>query len=116
MGHSGRRRTLKATMLRRQENVMKRRHKICLGIAVGLLLLGLLGLTEWGQNLLRGVAPVNETPFQADDRYMGAGLAPIIYCVVASILLFAYVSLSLLWMRLRLRSSSSNAKVRDGND
>lgn len=78
---------------------MRTRHKICLGIALGLLILGLIGVTEPAQVLLRGTAPPNETPFQADDRYMGAGLAPIAYCILPSLILFLYVGLSLLWKK-----------------
>jgi hypothetical protein len=81
--------------------IMRTRDKICLGIALGLLILGLIGVTEPAQVLLRGTAPPNETPFQADDRYMGAGFAPIVCCMIPSLLLFLYVGVSLLWKRFR---------------
>ena len=91
---------------------MHTRHKICLEIAVGLLTMGLIGLTEPAQSLLRGTMPPNETPFQADDRYMGAGLLPFITCFFPSLLLYLYVVFSLLWIKLRGRLSSSKALER----
>jgi len=53
---------------------MKARQKIDLGLAAALLLLGFLGLTDTAQQWLRGSGRPNETGFERDARYVGAGL------------------------------------------
>ena len=67
---------------------LKLRHKILLCVILVLILLCMAGETDRGQQILSGKAPANETHFDEDDRYMGAALAPIVYCLIpAGILL-----------------------------
>jgi len=66
---------------------MKTRQKVMLGLAMVLLLLGFLGETDAGQRWFAGPAKPNETHFEADDRAMGAGLAPVVYLIAPGVLL-----------------------------
>jgi hypothetical protein len=66
---------------------MKTRQKVMLSLAMVLLLLGLLGETDAGQRWFAGPAKPNETHFDADDRAMGAGLAPVVYLIASGVLL-----------------------------
>ncbi len=56
---------------------MKRRSKIAFGLSLPFLFFFLFGITDKGQEVLRGNIPPNATPMRLDDIYMGAGLAPI---------------------------------------
>jgi hypothetical protein len=61
---------------------MKLRHKIVLVLSAVLCLLFLLGESPPGQAFLFGKPRPSETHWEADDRHMGAGLAPLVYCLV----------------------------------
>jgi hypothetical protein len=69
---------------------MRLRQKVVFAIAATLLLLFVLGASPRGQEFLRGKAPSSETHWQTDDRYIGAGLAPFVYCLVPGVVLFLY--------------------------
>jgi hypothetical protein len=69
---------------------MKLRQKIILGLAALLCALFLIGESGRGQVLLRGKQKTDETHSEADDRYMGAGLAPFVYCLIPGAVLFIY--------------------------
>ena len=69
---------------------MKLRQKIVLSFAALLCALFLIGESGPGQEFLRGTPKQNETHFETDDRYMGAGLAPFVYCLIPGIALFIY--------------------------
>ena len=66
---------------------MKRRSKIVLSLSVPFLFFFLFGITNKGQELLRGKTPVNATHWQLDDIYMGAGLAPVAWGLFPFLLL-----------------------------
>ena len=87
---------------------MRTRHKVILSIAFALLVAGLLGLTDYGQQMLRGTSTPNETPFRADDRYMGAGLAPFVFCLLPAGLLYVYLLIDALITTLRKRRPQTN--------
>lgn len=59
------------------------RTKLCLVTASILFALFLLGESPIGQRSLIGKLPPDH--FEADDRYMGAGLAPFAYCLLPAI-------------------------------
>ena len=80
---------------------MKRRHKIFLVLSALLVTLFIVGESERGQEILRGKAKPNETHFETDDRFFGAGLAPMIYCLVPGVLLFVYTIGDMLFCRVR---------------
>jgi hypothetical protein len=69
---------------------MRLRQKIILSFAALLCVLFLVGESGPGQELLKGKPKQNETHFEADDRYMGAGLAPFVYCLIPGVALFIY--------------------------
>ncbi len=62
------------------------RTKLCLGLAVALFCLFLVGISPAGQSYLIGTP--SEDHWVRDDQYMGAGLAPYVYCLVPSFGLF----------------------------
>jgi hypothetical protein len=83
---------------------MKLRHRIVLICAALLFALFLIGESDSGQGLLRGTPKPNETHFEADNRYMGAGLAPIVYCLVPGVVLFIYGVGDILLSRIRRKN------------
>ena len=82
-------------------NGLKRWEKVCVGIAVGLFVMGAFGLSGPGQTLLRRDAP-------------GAGLAPL-YCFLPGVLLVGYVTISVSWTRFREAQKASKDGVRKKN-
>jgi hypothetical protein len=60
--------------------------KIMFGLGVVLLGLFLAGISPAGQSYLIG-KPL-EDHWERDDQYMGAALAPYVYCLVPSFLFF----------------------------
>ncbi len=83
---------------------MKLRHRIVLIGAALLFGLFLVGESDSGQALLRGKPKSNETHFEADDRYMGAGLAPFAYCLAPGVALFLYGAADILLCRVRRKT------------
>jgi hypothetical protein len=84
---------------------MKARQKIDLGLAAALLLLGFLGLTDTAQQWLRGSGRPNETGFERDARYVGAGLAPLAYLIAPGVILGTVgIVDSALWLRKSRRN------------
>jgi hypothetical protein len=84
---------------------MKTRQKILLGLAVVLILLGFLGLTETAQRWLRGPDRAGETGFDRDDRYMGAGLAPAVYLIAPGVILGVIGAMdAAVWLRKSKRN------------
>jgi len=69
---------------------MKLRHKLVFAIAAVLILLFALGVSPRGQEFLLGNRSPSETLSEADDRAMGAALAPLVYCLVPGIVIFLY--------------------------
>jgi hypothetical protein len=69
---------------------MKLRQRIVLGLAALFCMLFLIGESDLGQRVLRGEPKPGETHFEADDRVMGAGLAPFVYCLVPGMVLLIY--------------------------
>jgi hypothetical protein len=61
------------------------RTKLLLIFSIALFLLFLAGVSDWGQRYLIGTPPTDH--WVADDRAMGAGLAPYAYCLLPAILL-----------------------------
>jgi hypothetical protein len=66
----------------------KLRIRILFVISGALFCAFLFFVTDRGQEILRGTPPKNATGFQLDDIYMGAGLAPWIWMLVPSFILF----------------------------
>ena len=85
---------------------MKLRHRIVLICAAVLFGLFLIGESDLGQELLRGKPKPNETHFEADDRVMGAGLAPFAYCLAPGVALFIYGVADVLICRIRRKISN----------
>jgi hypothetical protein len=85
---------------------MKLRHRIVLTCAALLFALFLIGESHHGQELLRGKLRPNETPFDADDRFMGAAFAPLVYCLVPGAILLIYGVGDILITRARRRVAS----------
>jgi hypothetical protein len=75
--------------------MMKTRHRIVLWLSVTLIGMFFLGESEPVHVFLRGTAPSSETPFMADDRYVGAGLAPFAYCLFPACALILYAGVSM---------------------
>src|SRR5579863_3128786 len=69
---------------------MKLRHRIVLVLSAVLCLLFLLGESPPGQAFLLGKPRPSETHWDADDGHMGAGLAPLVYCLVPGVALLVY--------------------------
>ena len=80
---------------RMDRGMLRRRHWLCLVAAGILVVLFLAGESSVGQRILQGKPVPNEDHFAADDHVMGAGLAPLIYCLVPAVLLMTYVGGSL---------------------
>jgi hypothetical protein len=83
---------------------MKRGAQVAFALSVVLFCLFLLGITDFGQTVLRGRIPPNADHWQLDDIAMGAGLAPWVYGLVPSVLLAFIGSVLLLCDRLKRRS------------
>jgi hypothetical protein len=58
---------------------MRTQTKLCLATAAILLILFLIGISSRGQRYLIGAPSADH--WQRDDQYMGAGLAPYVYCL-----------------------------------
>ena len=88
---------------------MIKRAKVAFSLALPFLLFFLFGVTEKGQQILRGRIPSNATHWQLDDIYMGAGLAPVVYGLFPAVLLFIVGCgfLFLNWRRKRAASLGS---------
>jgi hypothetical protein len=82
---------------------MRLRTKLCLGLSIVLLGLFLLGISPIGQRFLEGAPSPDH--WVRDDQVMGAGLAPIVYCLLPSIALFI-TSVILLFVDLRKKRKS----------
>jgi hypothetical protein len=67
---------------------VKVRTKILLILSSPFLCFFAFGVTDYGQNILRGDIPPGTDHWKADDIYMGAGLAPWAYGLLPFILLF----------------------------
>jgi hypothetical protein len=66
---------------------MKRRSKIAFGFSLPFLFFFLLGITQKGQEVLRGKISPNATHWKVDDIYMGAGIAPVAWGLFPFLLL-----------------------------
>ena len=69
---------------------MNLRQKTVLACSAFLCGLFFIGESDFGQEALRGTSKPNESHFEADDRYMGAGLAPFVYCLAPGVVLLIY--------------------------
>jgi hypothetical protein len=85
---------------------MNVRHRIVLICSALLFGLFLIGESDSGQKLLRGKPKPDETHFEADDRYIGAGLAPFVYCLAPGVVLFIYGVADILLCRIRRNISN----------
>jgi hypothetical protein len=81
-------------------------------LAVALLLAALffLGETDSGQVYLRGKPANPSDHFVVDDQYMGAALAPFIYCLVPASLLFLHVCVSVIGTKFRSAKRNTAAQ------
>jgi hypothetical protein len=93
--------------------IFKLRHKIYLGCIIVLCALFFAGESDRGQDLLLGKPKPNETHWEADDRYMGAGLAPLVYCLVpaAIILIFGGTDFMVYATRRRTQRRSPSTQL-----
>jgi hypothetical protein len=66
---------------------MSMRTKILLASSVPFLIFFAFGVTDLGQNILRGPIPAGMDHWKAVDIYMGAGLAPWVYGLAPFVLL-----------------------------
>jgi hypothetical protein len=64
---------------------MKLRTKLVFALSIALFAFFLFGVSERGQELLRGRIPENASHMEVDDIYMGAGLAPWVFGLVPSL-------------------------------
>ena len=85
--------------------------KVCVWIALGLFVIGVIGFSVPAQKLLRGDAAAGETPFHAHERILRAGLAPL-YCFLPGVLLVGFVTISVSWTRFREAQKVSNDMAR----
>ena len=76
---------------------------ICLGVGALLVALCFLGESQAGQRYLIG-KPVQDH-WAADDQAMGAGLAPIVYCLIPGVILIAMSCVLYFLDRRRHRSA-----------
>lgn len=82
---------------------MKRGAQVAFGLSILFLCFFVFGITDVGQNILRGRIPTNVSHSQLDDLYMGAGLAPWVYGLAPCILL-AFIGIAfVLAQRLKHR-------------
>lgn len=89
---------------------MKLRHKIVFAVVAVLFLLFLIGESPSGQDFLLGKPAPSETHWEADDRAMGAGLAPLAYCLVPGIALLLYGLGDIVVCRMLRRRSNRPTK------
>jgi hypothetical protein len=75
--------------------IVKLRHKILFGLGLALCSLFFAGESDAGQRLLQGHPKPNETHWEADDRVMGAGLAPLVYCLAPGVAVLGYALIDL---------------------
>ena len=66
---------------------MRIRTKILLVSSLLFLCFFVFGVTDFGQNILRGYIPPGTDHWQLDDIYMGAGLASWVYGLIPFVLL-----------------------------
>jgi hypothetical protein len=66
---------------------MKRGAQVAFGLSALFLCFFVFGVTDVGQNILRGRIPPNVSYSQLDDLFMGAGLAPWVFGLGPCILL-----------------------------
>ena len=66
---------------------MRIRTAILLVLSLPFLGFFAIGITDFGQKLLRGDIPVGTDHWKADDIAMGAGLAPMAYGLIPFVLL-----------------------------
>lgn len=81
---------------------MKRGAQVAFVFSVLFLCFFLFGITDVGQAVLRGRIPPNADHWQADDIYMGAGLAPWVYGLAPSAFLAALGSGLVVGHRLKV--------------
>jgi hypothetical protein len=64
---------------------MRTRTKLCLGAAAILCVLFIIGISDRGQSYLIGKPSPDH--WRRDDQYMGAALAPYVYCLAPALIL-----------------------------
>ena len=64
---------------------MRTKTKLCLATAAILLILFRIGISNRGRRYLIGTPSADH--WQRDDQYMGAGLAPYVYCLAPCLIL-----------------------------
>jgi hypothetical protein len=82
---------------------MKRSAYAALALSALFLVFFLVGITDFGQVLLRGQIPQNASPPQLDDIWMGAGLAPWVFGLAPCVLLALVGTVLLVSQRLKPR-------------
>ena len=80
--------------------------KLCFACAAVLFALFLIGVSGPGQRYLIGTQSADH--MRADDQVMGAGLAPVVYCLFPSVAL-AVVGLALHVVDRRRRSNGTSS-------
>lgn len=86
---------------------MKLRTKLVFALSILLFVFFSLGVTEKGQEVLRGRIPENASHMEVDDIYMGAGLAPYVWGLVPAIFI-GIIGLAFLRADLRAKNRNSN--------
>ena len=81
----------------------KRGAQVAFGLAALFLCFFVFGVTDVGQDILRGRIPPNVSYPELDDIFMGAGLAPWLFGLAPSVLLAFIGAGLLLWRRLKQR-------------
>jgi hypothetical protein len=86
---------------------MRLRTKLCFGLSILLFGLFLAGMSGPGQSYLEGTPSPDH--WVRDDQVMGAGLAPVVFCLVPSVTAFiASVLLYFFDMRRDRKSQRSS--------
>ena len=70
--------------------------KVLFAIAMAALVAFCFLVSPVGQEILRGPIPMDATPFERDDIWMGAGLFPWVYALPVSLLLYIAAGISFL--------------------
>ncbi len=65
---------------------MSLRTKLAFCLSIGLFAFFCFGISDRGQDILRGKIPTNARHFEMDDIYMGAAFAPWVYGLVPALL------------------------------
>jgi hypothetical protein len=86
---------------------MRMRTKLVLLLSISLFVFFLFGVTDKGQEVLRGRIPENASHMDLDDIYMGAGVAPWVWGLVPSVFT-GIVGLILLRADLRTKNRNPN--------